>query len=103
MSKPSWIVEELPKDLPVLGTSFKANQLRVLITAVAYVLMQELRLRARGTRCASAQVDTLRLRLLKLGYWIDVTVRRIVLQLPVTAPYANEWRRIARAVGAVPT
>jgi hypothetical protein len=84
-------------------TSFKANQLRVLITAAAYVLMQELRLRARGTRCARAQVDTLRLRLLKLGAWIDVSLRRIVLHLPITAPYANEWRRIARAVGAVPT
>lgn len=62
--------------------------------------MQELRLRARGTRCARAQVDTLRLRLLKLGAWIEVFVRRIVLHLPITAPYAYEWRRIARAVGA---
>lgn len=99
-------IKELKGGLQIDRTScvsFKANQLRVLITAAAYVLMQELRLRARGTRCARAQVDTLRLRLLKFGAWIDVSVRRIVLHLPVTAPYANEWRRIARAVGAVPT
>ncbi len=84
-------------------TSFKANQLRVLMTAAAYVLMQELRLQARRTGCARAQVDTLRLRLLKLGVWIESSVRRIVLHLPINTPYANDWRRIARSVGAVPT
>ncbi len=84
-------------------TRFKANQFRVLMTAAAYVLMQELRLRARGTRCARAQVDTLRLRLLKFGVWFESSVRRIVMHLPVTTPYAYEWQRIARAIGAVPT
>ena len=84
-------------------TSFKANQLRVLMTAAAYVLMQELRLHARRTGCARAQVNTLRLRLLKLGVWIESSVRRIVLQLPMSTPYADDWRRIARSVGAVPT
>jgi Transposase DDE domain group 1 len=48
-------------------TSFWANQFRVLLTAAAYVWMQELRLRAAGTACARAQVRTLRERLLKLG------------------------------------
>ena len=84
-------------------TSFKANQLRVLMTAAAYVLMQELRLHARRTGCARAQVSTLRLRLLKLGVWIESSVRRIVLHLPTSAPYADDWRRIAISVGAVPT
>ena len=84
-------------------TSFKANQLRVLMTAAAYVLMQELRLKARRTGCARAQVNTLRLRLLKLGVWIESSVRRIVLHLPMSTPYADDWRRIAGSVGAVPT
>jgi hypothetical protein len=84
-------------------TSFKANQLRVLMTAAAYVLMQELRLKARRTGCARAQVNTLRLRLLKLGVWVESSVRRIVLHLPTSTPYADDWRRIARSVGAVPT
>jgi len=84
-------------------TSFKANQLRVLMTAAAYVLMQELRLKARGTGCARAQVSTLRLRLLKLGVWIESSLRRIVLHLPISTPYADDWRRIAISVGAVPT
>ena len=84
-------------------TSFKANQFRVLMTAAAYVLMQELRLHARRTGCARAQVNTLRLRLLKLGAWIESSVRRIVIHLPTSTPYADEWRRIARSLGAVPT
>ncbi len=84
-------------------TSFKANQLRVLMTAAAYVLMQELRLQARRTGCARAQVNTLRLRLLKLGAWVESSLRRIVLHLPMGTPYANDWRRIAKALGAVPT
>lgn len=84
-------------------TSFLANQLRVLMTAAAYVLMQELRLRAKHTSCARAQVSTLQQRLLKLGVWIESSVRRLVLHLPTNTPYADDWRHIARAVGAIPT
>ena len=83
-------------------TSFLANQLRVLLTAAAYVLMQELRLSARGSECATAQVSTLRERFLKLGVWIERSVRRIVLHLPQSSPYLCDWLRIARSVGAVP-
>ena len=84
-------------------TSFLANQLRVLITGAAYVLMQELRLKARHTRFARAQVSTLRLHLLKFGAWVQSSVRRTLLHFPENAPYAQEWCRIARAVGAIPT
>jgi hypothetical protein len=84
-------------------TDFWANQLRVLMTAAAYVLMQELRLRAARTSLARAQVSTLRERLLKLGAWIEASVRRIVLHLPEASAYRSEWQRIARSLGAVPT
>lgn len=83
-------------------TSFLANQLRVLLTAAAYVLMQELRLSARGGKCARAQVSTLRERLIKLGVWVERSVRRIVLHLPDSPVYLKYWLRIARSVGAVP-
>ena len=82
-------------------TSFLANQFRVLMTAAAYVLMRELRLQARWTGCARARVSTLRLRLLKLGAWIESSVRRVVIQLPIDTSFAGDWRRIARSVGAV--
>jgi len=83
-------------------TSFWANQMRVLLTAAAYVLMQELRLHAGGTSCARAQVSTLRERLLKLGVWFERSVRRIVLHLPKDAPWRWEWCRVARTLGAAP-
>ncbi len=84
-------------------TRFWANQFRALITAAAYVLMQELRLKAKRTGCARAQVSTLRLRLLKLGAWIETSLRRVVIHLPAGAPFADDWKRIARAVGAFAT
>ena len=74
-------IKEL-KDLELDRTScheFEANQLRVLLTAAAYVLMQELRLRAADAACAHAQVPRLRDRLLKLGVQVVRSVRRIVL------------------------
>ncbi|MDA1300248.1 MAG: IS1380 family transposase [Proteobacteria bacterium] len=84
-------------------TSFLANQLRVLLTAAAYVLFQELRLHARHTGHARAQVTTLRLHLIKLGAWVESSVRRIVMHLPTSMPYIDDWRHIARSVGAFPT
>ena len=84
-------------------TRFLANQLRVLMSAAAYVLMQELRLKAWRTGCGRVQVSTLRLRLLKLGAWIESSVWRIVIHLPIGTPFADYWRRIAPSLGAVVT
>ena len=81
---------------------FWANQFRVLMTAAAYVLMQELRLRAARTDCARAQVWTLRERLLKLGARVLVSVRRVVVHLPASLPYLSVYRRVALGLGAVP-
>lgn len=99
-------IKELKHGLEIDRTScssFLANQLRVLMTAAAYVLFQELRLHARHTRYARAQVTTLRLHLLKLGAWIESSVRRVVIHLPTATPCISDWRRIARSVGAIPT
>lgn len=84
-------------------TSFWANQLRVMLTAAAYVLFQELRLKAPGTACQRAQVSSLRERLLKLGAWVERSVRRVIIHLPERAPWRAEWCRVARALGAAPT
>ncbi len=81
-------------------TSFWANQFRVLLTTAAYVLMQELRLRAAGTACARAQVGMLRERLLKLGARVLVFVRRVVVHLPDSFLFLPAFRRVALALGA---
>jgi hypothetical protein len=81
-------------------SKFWANQFRVLMTAAAYVLMQELRLRAARTACARAQAWTLRERLLKLGAQVKVSVRRVVIHLPASFPFLHSFRQIALAFGA---
>ena len=81
-------------------TSFWANQLRVLMTAAAYVLMQELRSGLAGTASARAQVSTLRERFLKIGAQVVASVRRIVLHLPRSFPYLASFHRLALRLGA---
>jgi hypothetical protein len=96
-------IKELQLGLEIDRTScsrFWANQFRVLLTAAAYVLMQELRLQAKHTACRRAQIWTLRERLLKLGAQIEVSVRRILLRLPASFPFKDAWCRTALAFGA---
>jgi hypothetical protein len=96
-------IKELHHGLEMDRTScsrFWANQFRVLMTAAAYVLMQELRQRASGTSCDRAQVGTLRDRLIKIGVRVERSVRRLVLHLPASFPYLRAWRHVACALGA---
>ena len=96
-------VKELQEGLRIDRTSctrFWANQFRVLLTAAAYVLLQELRLRAVRTACARAQVSTLREHLIKLGAHVIVSVRRIVVHLPTSFPFRDAWYRVALGLGA---
>lgn len=81
-------------------TNFWANQFRVLMTAAAFVLMQEMRLSATATDCARAQVWTLRERFLKLGARVMLSVRRIVVHLPQSFPFMATFRHMALELGA---
>lgn len=98
-------IKELHHRLQIDRTSctrFLANQLRGLLSAAAYVLYQELGLRAARTAYRCAQVSTLREHLLKLGAWVHSSVRRIVLHLPASCIHRNDWQIIARSLGAAP-
>jgi len=96
-------IKELHHGLEIDRTSctrFWANQFRVLLTAAAYVLLQELRLQAARTVYARAQVSTLRERLIKIGVQVVASVRRLVLHLPQAFADAHAWTTIARRLGA---
>ena len=98
-------IKELHEGLQLDRTSctdFWANQFRVLLTAAAFVLLQELRLQADRTECARAQVGTLRERLLKLGARVVRSVRRVVVHLPASFPFLASFRQIALALDASP-
>ena len=80
---------------------FWANQLRLLLSAAAFVIMQMLRVQLAKLGLATSQVGSLRLRLLKIGGRVARSVRRVVIHLAAAHPWAKEWQRAARAWGAV--
>ena len=68
----------------------KGNQLRLYFSALAYTLMEALRrLGLKGTAWAEAQVDTIRVKLLKIGAIVRVSVRRVLLQLSSAYPWKD--------------
>jgi hypothetical protein len=81
--------------------TMRANQLRLWFASVAYVLMNLLRhFGRRGAELERAQVGTIRLKLLKLGALVRVSVRRIVLSLSAAAPIRDVFRRVAELLDA---
>jgi len=68
---------------------FLANQFRLLLHTAAYCLFWLLRHHLQGTELATAQVHTLRLKLLKIGARIRETSRRIWVHLASGYPYRD--------------
>ncbi|MCK4602713.1 MAG: IS1380 family transposase [Phycisphaerae bacterium] len=68
--------------------SMRANQLRLWFSSVAYTLLQVIRqFGLQGTKLARARCDTIRLKLLKIGASVRVTVRRVWLSMAESCPY----------------
>jgi hypothetical protein len=77
--------------------AFLANQFRLLLSSVAYVLIQTLRQKAlAGTELAAAQASTIRVKLLKIGAVVVSSVRRIVLRLSSAYPLQGLFAQVAR-------
>ena len=81
----------------------RSNQLRLYFSSIAYVLMQMLRrLGLAGTELAQAQCSTIRLKLLKIGAVIRITVRKVWVSLAGGYPYAELFQQIHAQLLAVP-
>jgi hypothetical protein len=79
----------------VSAETMRANQLRLYLSAIAYVLVSGLRrLGLQATELAHAQVSTIRLRLLKIGAHIRVTVRKVWFSLPRSYPWPDLFQRV---------
>lgn len=75
--------------------TMRANQLRLWFSSVAYTLMQALRrLGLKGTKLAKAQCGTIRLKLLKIGAQIRVTVRKVWVSFSESYPYQQLFREV---------
>jgi len=70
------------------AATMRANQLRLWLSSAAYTLMNALRrLGLKGTKLVKARCDTFRLKLLKIGAQIKVTVRKVWVSLSGSYPY----------------
>ena len=86
------------------STAFlRSNQNRLYFSSLAYVLMEALRrLGLKATDLAQAQAATIRLKLLKVGALIRITVRKVWVSLAGGYPYADLWARVLSQLHALP-
>jgi Transposase DDE domain group 1 len=88
--------------------TMRANQVRLLLSAVAYIVLRALReFGLPQTELAQAQCDTLRLKLLKVGAVIRISVRRVYVSLSESYPFREVFVRacdkLRRLVVPAPT
>jgi hypothetical protein len=83
-----------------------SNQLRLYFSSLAYVLLRTpRRIALAGTELAKAQCGTIRLKLLKVGAQVRVTVRKVWISLAGNYPHAALFARVLAALetgGAIP-
>jgi hypothetical protein len=93
-------IKECQLDLYADRTSaatMRANQLRLWFASMAYVLICALRrIGLAETAFADATCGTIRLKLLKVGALVRISVRRIKIAMASACPAAEDWARAAR-------
>ena len=79
-----------------------ANQLRLYFSTVAYLLLHLLRrFGLEGTQLEKAQCGTIRLKLLKIGAQLRVTVRKIWISMASGYPYMDLFAEVFRKLRAL--
>jgi len=83
--------------------AMRSNQLRLYFSSFAYVLVQTLRrLALEGTELAKAQCGTIRLKLLKIGAQVRVSVRKVWVSFSESYPYAELFQAILAKLQQIP-
>jgi hypothetical protein len=78
-------------------STMRGNQLRIYLSVIAYTLMNGLRrLGLQATTMATAQVGTIRLKVLKIGALIQVTVRKVWVRMASSYPYPALFSQVLR-------
>lgn len=97
-------IDELKNDCFSGRTSchrFLANQFRLLMHLAAYRLLVLLRRHLRDPQLAVAQVETLRVRVIKVAAKVVESVRRVLFSLAGNYPWIDDWLDAAVVVGGV--
>lgn len=77
------------------------NQFRQLLSGMAYTLVEALRrLALQGTELANAQVDTLRLKLIKIGGVVVRNTRRVKIMLSSAYPHQSLFHHVVAALNS---
>jgi hypothetical protein len=80
---------------------FRSNQIRLWLSSLGYVLVSGLRrLGLAGTSLAHSRCDTIRLKLLKIGASVKVSVRRVWVSLAGGYPLQSLFRWVCRRLEA---
>jgi hypothetical protein len=75
--------------------TMRANQMRLYLSTMAYVLVSGLRrLGLQATELAHAQVSTIRSKLLKIGTQIRVTVRKVWVSMASSYPWQGLYQQV---------
>ena len=79
----------------VSAETIRANQLRLYLSAAAYILVSGLRrIGLKGTELAQAQVSTIRTKLLKIGAQIRVSVRKVWVSMASSYPWQGLYQQV---------
>jgi hypothetical protein len=79
----------------VSADTMRANQLRLYLSVMAYVLVSGLRrLGLKETELAQAQVSTIRTKLLKIGAQVRVTVRKVWIAMACSYPWQSLYKQV---------
>jgi hypothetical protein len=79
----------------VSAETMRANQMRLYLSTMAYVLVSGLRrLGLKATELAEAQVSTIRTKLLKIGAQIRVTVRKVWVSMSSSYPWQDLFQQV---------
>jgi len=79
--------------------TMRGNQIRLWFASAAYTLLNALRrVGLTGTKLARARCDTIRLKLLKIGAAVRVSVRRVYISMASSYPLQGLFRRVLRRV-----
>lgn len=79
----------------VSAETMRANQMRLYLSAMAYILMSGLRrVGLKATELAEAQVSTIRTKLLKIGAQIRVSVRKVWVSMASSYPWQGLYQQV---------
>ncbi|WP_319548606.1 transposase [Desulfogranum marinum] len=84
-------------------SKMRSNQIRLYFSSIDYTVLQAFRrLCLAETEMTRAQCDTIRLKMLKIGTRIRITVRKVWIMQATGYPYKDLWGQILARLACLP-